>query len=718
MTTFLSRTKVVLVIWLPFLLVWLWGTRYNPWTQVEAYGDLLEVVWGANWYREHLSHFSNPLFAPHIFYPEGWHTAAYSQAAGLLLPLGLLHFFLPVAAVYNGALLAAFVMAYMGMRRFLGLYILEHWLVILVALLYTFWGLRWGRKPGQLNLLWLSSLLPWLGWVLLREGTGWRKVLWAGVIWGVIVTITLYGLWMGAVLLAAYWLVNPSLVRIKQLAAISAIAGLVSLPGLWIFWRATQMADAPLYRFEEIAYWGASVNTFVLPTLAHPRWQLWVHYFYTGGGSEASSANYGPIATLLALGGLWGLKRTEPTQRLALWLLIIGTVMAAGPVLRWQDTIVQAPIFAPLAHFLWQLGYWLKPQIFSAMMPSHLADAVPLPGWLFYAILPLSEGARVAARFAFIGGLGLYGLVAVGLARVRSAWVRGLLIGLLIFEGLPWPSTGLPFPPMAHPAFAWLAAQPVTAEDAVLDLTMIEQGIDLKISPETLFATTLHHKPIVSGAGSLWPQAVWFLREWLHQQQDPFHAPELGPILQAYSVHWIALHMEDPAVKRYTTDADQPLLKFVRCFEPSGSFTGWPYPICLFEVLAFDSSFTGVPRTGWSGNEAWGRWSEGLQSTVEWVAPAARAYELQVEAFPFCVEHEQQQMELRINGDLVGLLSFAGCDPVAQTFTIDQAAIQIGWNQLMLHAAYARSPAEQTQGQNPDVRLLAAGFTRLTILPK
>ena len=93
MPIFSSRTKAFLVIWCPFILVWLWGTRYNPWTQVEAYGDLLEVIWGANWYREHLSHFSNPLFAPHIFYPEGWHTAAFYQSAGLLLPLGLLRFF-------------------------------------------------------------------------------------------------------------------------------------------------------------------------------------------------------------------------------------------------------------------------------------------------------------------------------------------------------------------------------------------------------------------------------------------------------------------------------------------------------------------------------------------------------------------------------------------------------------------------------------------------
>ncbi len=723
MLAFSKRTQAFLVIWLPFLLVWLWGTRYNPWTQVEAYGDLLEVVWGADWYVEHLRQLSNPLFAPNIFYPAGWHTAAFSQSAGLLLPLGLLGLFLPIIAVYNGVVLAAFIAAYMGIRRLLRLYVDEQWLIILVALLYTFWGFRWGRKGGQINLIWLSSLLPWLVWVLLREGTGRRKVLLAGVIWGVLANLTLYGIWMGAAVLGVYWLVQPSLARSKEVMAVGVIAGLISLPGLWLFWRAAQAADAPLYSFTEIAHWGSGIDNFVMPTLTNPRWQPWVHYYYSGTGSEASGANYGPLASLLAFVGIWKLKRADQAQCFVFWLFIVGTLLAAGPVLRWRDAVVQAPSLAALDQVLWQMGHWLKPQIFSAALPSALAHAIPLPGWFFYALLPFSEGARVASRFAFIGGVGLYGLVAVALARLRS-WGQGgllfglLLVGLLIVEGLPWPTYGLPLPPATHPAFTWLAAQPGRVEDALLDVTVTAKGFDLNISPATLFATTMHRKPIVSGAGSLWPRSVWFWRDWLRQQGDPLRAPELSTLLQAYGVHWIALHMEAATAERYATDTYQPLLKLVRCFAPAAAVTSWTYPICIFEVQALAAEFTGVPRTGWSGHEAWGRWSEGLQSTVEWVAPTAQAYALQVEAFPFCVEGLQQQIELRVNDDLVGLLFFNGCDPAAQTFTIDPASIQIGWNQLTLQAAYARSPAALTQGQNPDVRLLAAGFTRLTIGPK
>jgi len=717
MLAFSKRTQTFWVVWLPFLLVWLWGMRYNPWTQVEAYGDLLEVIWGADWYVAHLSQFRNPLFAPDIFYPTGWHTAAFSQSAGLLLPLGLLGLFLPNIAVYNGVMLAAFIVAYLGMRRLLRLYVDEPWLIILVALLYTFWGFRWGRKGGQLNLIWLSSLLPWLVWILLREGAVRRKVLVAGILWGIIVNFTLYGLWMGAAVLGVYWLAKPSLARIQQVLAVGVIAGLISLPGLWLFWQANRAADAPLYSFAEIVHWGSGIDNFLMPTLANPRWQPWVHYFYTGPGSEASGANYGPLVSLLAFVGIWRLKRADPMQRFMLWLFLVGTLLAAGPVVRWGGAVVEAPSLAPLVQSLWQLGHWLKPQIFSAAVHPSLIHAIPLPTWLFYALIPFSEGARVASRFAFVGGVGVYGLVAVGLTRLRRRWLIALLVGLLLIEGLPWPAYGLPFPPATHPAFTWLAAQPSRNADAVLDVTVSARGFDLNISPGTLYATTIHKKPIVSGAGSLWPRSVWFWRDWLHQQGDPFRAPELSTLLQTYGVHWIALHIESTAGERFATDAYQPLLKLTRCFAPVKDATGWLYPICLFEVQALESKFTGMPRNGWSGSEAWGRWSEGLQSTVEWVAPATQAYTLQVEAFPFCVPGLQQQIELRANGDLVGLLSFSGCDPLVQTFTIDKTSIQVGWNQLTLHAAYARSPAALTQGQNPDVRLLAAGFTRLTMLP-
>ena len=84
-----------LLIWSPFLLLWVWGVHYDPLTDGPGYGDALEVVQGMESYADFLRNGTNPLYNPLVFYPTGWHTATLAHTPALLLLMGLADLWLP-----------------------------------------------------------------------------------------------------------------------------------------------------------------------------------------------------------------------------------------------------------------------------------------------------------------------------------------------------------------------------------------------------------------------------------------------------------------------------------------------------------------------------------------------------------------------------------------------------------------------------------------------
>jgi hypothetical protein len=90
---------------------------------------------------------------------------------------------------------------------------------------------------------------------------------------------------------------------------------------------------------------------------------------------------------------------------------------------------------------------------------------------------------------------------------------------------------------------------------------------------------------------------------------------------------------------------------------------------------------------------------------------------LTIEAFPYCIPDRQQRVEIEINDQAAGHYEFSDCDPVTREFPLAGDLLHHGWNELTLNFAYAVSPAEVTDGVNPDPRRLALGVTRLTIQP-
>lgn len=709
-----------LVEWAPFAAILLWSIRFNPLTHVPAYGDVLEVMWGQDWYAEALRHGRNPLFYSQVFYPIGWHTAILAHTPLFLLAMGLLRLLLPAALVYNLFALGATLVAYKGMQRLLGLYVQERWIILLVALLFAFWGLRWPRILGHLHTAWLSALLPWQAW-LLQSNQPRRLILWSGIIWALEIVASLYGLWFGALVLVLDWLSRPTWVRLKALLLISGITAVLSAPTLFLFWQAQQASEASFYTITQIAGWAASLNELMAPTLYHAWLQPWTMLIYVGQGGEGNIVNFGVVASLLVLIwlGLGQFNRQDLRQRCAVWLLVGGVLLALGPVLQWDDKPLLAPALQTMDHWLWQLGHSLKPNLFPERMPRSWQQVIPLPAWLFYSFIPFSEGARVVARFGLVAGMGLFPLMALALTHIRRPLAIGFISCLLLFEGLPWlVFTGMPWPPAIHPALRWLAEQPTAAHQAVLMLDGENRHLAVAISGETLYASQLVQKPTISGVGSFWPRATHFMDDWLRAHAQFLADADLQPLLWGYEVQWLLVPVRTKAGRTYLATQTLPALTFKACFDPPPGPTAWPDVLCVLAVKPAPAHFNVALRDGWSGAESWGRWAEGRVSTAAWVAPLSRPYQLRVTAFPNCLKNINQVVQLQVNGHNIGALAFTGCDQIAQEFVVPKAAVSTGWNTLTLRPKYAVAPTQLAQGQSADPRLLAAGFTQLLIEPQ
>lgn len=717
MPAFRRRLLNLAIDWLPFLGAWLWVMRFNPLTQGPAYGDVLEVVWGMDWYADKLRTLAAPWFYPLIFHPIGWYTASLAHTPLFLAALGLLRLVLPAALVFNSVLLLSFVVCYAGMRWMLRLYVGNRWITLLIALIYTFSGMRWVHIFGHLNVAWLTAMIPWQVWALEADMPARRRIWLSGLFWGLAISASLYAIWLGVLLYACYWLAMPSWKALRAVVLIGLIALVLSAPSSLLFWQASRSEDLLIFGLKHISYWGASLNSLFAPAVLNPLLSSVASAIYSGPFDESGVMNFGPLFWVLVIWGLVHVSWRSPRHRFVLLLSLLGCVLALGPILRWNGQPVHAPILDSLDGYLWGLGQVAKPQLFGSIRPDVFINSVPLPAWLIYAIFPFAEGARVAARFGFVAAVGLAVPAAIGLASLRVRWLLVLATVLLVLEAAPWPiSQGVKLPPDTHPAFQWLRSQPAKGPDAVLDLKNGQDGLTLPISGDVLYATQLHGKPAVAGVGSYWPHTTWIWINWLNKHQRPFHDPEFATLLEAFGVRWILLHVDDPQLQTVIQEIDLPEVKLARCFDPAAGASPWPYPICVLEVTPSAAPFDAVPDSGWSGSEDWGRWAEGTQSDAHWVAPVRGAYALKIGAFPQCAPGRSQQIKVTANDEPAGTIEFQGCEPVTTVLELPADTVNLGWNRLHFEYAYAVSPQELT-GSGSDNRPLSVGFTELTISP-
>lgn len=578
--------------WALFLAFLVWGWRVEDlFHAVPAYGDVLEVTWGVEWVAAHFPHRSL-LFYPLAFHPQGWHVATFAYGPLVFLFLLPLYGLGNTAFAYNAGVILSLFVAYGGMfclARRLGRSLLA---ATVAAILFTFWGFRWARIYGHVNILLGSALLPWMAWCLERASTSTaRRWMWlaaAGGVWASAMGCALYFVWLGGLVWAAWGLIDLTRVR-ERVPGWIVLPLLVALaaasPVLLLFAEGHAAAGASFYDAQHLNHWGANLNSLPIPFVDHPWLRPLAEAIYRGPQDESGVANLGLLASLVALLGVRGAWRGR-RGRAPLLLAVLGLVLALGFTLKWNGGPVPCAWLQPLNAALWDVGHRLKPALFrSAQPPPGFAHSIPLPGLLVAVLVPFWEGARVLSRFALAGGVGVFLLVAWGLERVRWRGLRALLALLLLLEVLPPPSWSVPFPPPDHPAFAWVRAHTAPGA-AVLDLYVPRPGVvALPIRAETLWATRHHRRPAVAGSSAVWPAHTASLNTWLVSHPHPFREPGFVYRLHESQAHYILLHVQAGGDWELVSEAEEhPALSLEGCFDPPAGLSPWPYPMCVLRI--------------------------------------------------------------------------------------------------------------------------------------
>lgn len=713
--------------WLLLALFLVWGWHKQSLTRsLPVYGDALELTWALTWYDEALRSGQNVALFPGAFYPTGWYLATFGAGPALLFVLLPLYWLGGAAFAYNSAVLLTFVLTYAGAWK-LGRLFLQHLGALAFACLLTFWGFRWFQALGHLNILLGTAVLPWMLWlletVLSASPRRWRaKLVLVGVLWALAAAGSLYFTWLHGLALLLWitgrWLARRSTTRtaLAALAIPALVMGLLSAPvALWTL-RAAGQVGSGFFMLGEVNAWGASLNALPLPSVDHPWLGTFSRQVYRGLGAEQDRVNLGLLASVLAVAGAWAARRTS-RQWLPVWLLAAGgLVFALGLTLKWDNETLSAPALQPINRALWQIGHSLKPALFPTAHPLAPFDqGITLPAFWLTVAIPWLERARVFARYALEGAVGVFLLTGLGVQVVRYRWLRVALFSLLMFELLPAPLARLPFPMPPHPAFVWLADQRAATGDiaaSVIDLSAARAHTPMfRNGGETIWPTRLHHWPIVSGASSVWPAAASDLQFWLTTHDYALASPQLTALLRfPFHVQYILLHMQGEQEQELLADAQSnPQLRLVNCFEPVAG-NAWPEPICVLELLPPPATTINLAlEEGWSGEEPWGAWMQGTTARAFWLGTANSGRRLALAAFPQCVADNQQAVTVEVNGEVVAEHRWADCEPWTAQIELPATLVRLGRNEVTLRAAYAVSP-----GSN-DPRPLSVGWSQLMI---
>lgn len=701
-----------------------WGWQHMSLAHsVSSYGDTMEFMWVLSWYGDALRSGQSIAVYPLAFYPAGWYYAENLLMLVAMLPLVWIG---GAALAYNVVVLVSFVAAFAGgyllARRFLA-----QLPATVAAVLITFAGIRWFHHIGHINILIGSALTVWLLLALERAlrapGKNRNMLVAAGILWAASMSGSLYFAFIGALAVATWTAGYLSAGTITWRKAFNAIAipsvtaALLILPNVVWLWSNSAQTGVGFYPLGEVNFWGASLNALPTPSIDHPWLGSLARDIYRGIPFEQGAANLGLLAVLLAIVG-FALALRQRRWRPVLFLAVAGVVLSLGITLKWDNESLHVAWLRPLNQALWQLGHWLKPALFdSAQPPAPFDTAVPLPGMLAAILIPFLDRARVFARFALVGGVGVFLLAGLGLTAFRNRWIRVALAALLIVEVMPAPLHGRPFPPAPHPAFVWLQGQSMP-DESVADLVAGHPYTPVLLNEgESVWATLSHGKATVAGASSIWPAHTMFLYQWLGTHEHAFWNADLAPMLRFFSIRYLLLHMRSDLEAGILEEASQNTdFRLVNCFDPAPGDTPWSYPICVLELLPpANPNVNLILEEGWSGMEPWGVWAEGVESRAMWVASAEVDHRLRVEAFPLCLDAPGRSISVVVNGVTLATHKWEGCDPWSAELTVPGSLVRLGENDLVLTSSHAARPVEISGGENPDPRLLSAGFNALQI---
>ena len=574
-----------LIFGLMLRLLWTVG---DPFTRLPSYGDVLESIWMLETTaRSVFVQGRVPIFIADVFYPQGWYPAGWASGFSLYLIGAPLVWFVSPAFAYNALVLGAFAVSYIGALIWLRKHV-NGWLTVALSVLVTFSNLHWFRVHGHLNIVWMLAWMPWLIDALeltYRAGEiapRWRRwpAVSAAIFWSAMIYATPYGLFFGGAVAAPFliaWLRRRG--TRGQGVLVCAVAALMSLPYLVLFYASISRNGSLSYGLEHAQSWAVSLNALFAPSLIHPvRWvREWAATLYSGPVNEASLSNLGMSGCVLAVIGGCLAVRQRGLPRLHVLVVCVGLCLALGMLLTWNGIVSQDAALQGVDGALWQMGRFIRPAAFNtALAPGDFEWGVPLPGYLVHMMLPYTESARVWGRYAnvmLIGMTPLIGLVLMRLSRTSQV----VLSVLVVFELFSFPTGSVPMPPTPHPAQLWLARQP---HAPMLDVR--SDGFVLS-GGEQVYAQWFHHQPMVGGLGSYLPPKVLDLQNYLLAHGGGLDDPELPRRAHALGARYLLLHLQDGRDVSEAFRAN-PLLGDVTCFPPVKGSRYLPYPICAATI--------------------------------------------------------------------------------------------------------------------------------------
>lgn len=671
--------------------------------------DTLEVMWALEWYRRALTEGLSPWMNPHVFFPQGWHPANLAHnpfLIGGMLPLAALG---GDAFAYNMfgwlTLSIAFAGAYRLARTLVG----DSWAATAVGVFYALFNSAYGAMReygGHLHIAWGMALLPLVLWRLeraRRQGWAFAPMAQAGILWGLAVAGQLY---MG-LLLGVPWLIYAVLARrVRRLLTfgLATVGPLIVISGPWValFLWAFRQDDMVAHSFRLFLHTGLDwAYAFRWNPYSPLRWGM-----EGKEGEGLAQAFTSPSLGLLpwltgGIAGLWMIRlRRRPLSSGPLAVAaLLSALLATGLVIRWQGSPMEVawpPGLARLMEGIWAFGYRWKPGFFEhPAIPAEARNLLYSPLFFLWIGMPFTEMGAALTRFIGVTVLGGGIAAAEALTRSVSLWIRRGCFILWLIESVMRPMAFQEWPPPLHPAYAWLREAP---PGAVIELN--PPFVTLH-SSAALVATLIHGHPTVNGWGSFYPR--WLSKlEHLILGNFPIHP------LEALGFRYVLIHRPSENMMRIFGGLDY------QCWASPTQDSPWPNPICVFILPEGSySRFTNVfLAQGWSAPEGWGIWAQGTEAMAIGVLSRTVTATLEIVAFPHCVPSENQSLEIWVDGQRLPQLTFEGCREMQIHLPIP-SRLHRGMHEVRFRFAYARSPAEATEGRNPDPRPLSVGFRRI-----
>lgn len=461
-------------------------------------GDNFYFLWQIAWFREAVLTGVSPLWAPTIFYPEGFHLARDDMTLLNTVPGAVLGGLVGDALAYNGLLLLSSLLS--GLLMALWVRRLTGSLAVgaIAGLAFVLLPFRAIRQAGHLDLV-TTWPIPLTLLLLDRAVEDDRKGDWA--LAGLGFALTAFGAWYFAPLVA---LVLPGYVvvrgrlgawRTRQrwvgVALFALVAGGLILPAALPYLLVPGGLRHPI---SEALKGSASLSDYVIPSVLHPLWgEAARAYFATSEfGHVERAVSPGVVVLALALLGLV-VRHDRPV-----WALLalggVALLFSLGPAWQWMGQGVRIP-WPPA------LGRWvtsLSPALNDYLGPTAVqlirdgTGFVPLPALVASVILPLGQAIRAWARLGILVDVALIGLAGLGLAWLARRWSVALpaiaLLLLVDLAVLPLEATSV----APRPVDRWLSANDDSAPIVVLPVTAANE-------PREMWATLHHRRTIVHG---------------------------------------------------------------------------------------------------------------------------------------------------------------------------------------------------------------------------